>query len=136
MRGEAVRFALIGLGLNAVLYVAYLLLTRTLMGSRSAMTITYAIGVLAGFALNRRITFRFEGGGGSALLRYVCAYAFGYGVNLAALSLFVDGLGVPHEIVQGVMIFTLAATLFLLQKLWVFPAGGPPLKTQLAATQP
>src|SRR5208283_1999893 len=74
MHHQFIRYGVIGLGLNAAGYAAYLLLTHTVLGSRSAMTITYCSGVLIGFLLNRRVTFRFDGDSRQALLRYIGAY--------------------------------------------------------------
>jgi hypothetical protein len=53
-RQPLVRFAVAGLVLNGVLYCAYLLLNRGLMGSRAAMTMTNSAAVLFGFLLNPR----------------------------------------------------------------------------------
>jgi len=131
MHQQFIRYGVIGLGLNAAGYAAYLLLTHTLLGSRSAMTITYCSGVLIGYLLNRRITFRFDGDSRWALLRYVGAYAMGYGINFAGLWLFVDYYGAPHEIVQGGIMSVLVVVLFLLQRYWVFPAGGSDYLTRL-----
>jgi putative flippase GtrA len=117
---QFMRYAIIGVLLNGSLYVIYLLLTHTLTGSRAAMSITYCAGVLIGFVLNRKITFSSRGRDTGALLRYIVSYAFGYGVNLVGLWLFVDLARFPHEVVQGGMIITLAFMLFALQKWWVF----------------
>jgi putative flippase GtrA len=117
------RYAIIGLLLNAVLYCAYLLLTRTIMGCREAMTITYGAGVLIGFVLNRKITFRYDGGNAVELLRYFVSYFIGYVINWAALWLLVDRAGMAHEMVQGGMTLTLPIMLFALQRYWVFPAA-------------
>jgi putative flippase GtrA len=117
-------FAVIGISLNAALYGAYLLLTHNLTGSRAAMTITYFTGVMIGFGLNRRITFRFAGDNGSAFLRYIAAYAVGYAINFIGLWLLVDLFGIAHEIVQGVMIVGVSILLFILQKYWVFPTSA------------
>jgi putative flippase GtrA len=124
IRRQVIRFAVIGLSLNAALYASYLLLTHTVMGSRAAMTVTYSAGVLIGFVLNRRITFRFEGDNGSALLRYIGAYAIGYAINFIGLWLLVDRFAVAHEIVQGGMTLCLPVVLFSLQRYWVFPNRG------------
>jgi putative flippase GtrA len=121
MHYQFIRYGVIGLGLNAAGYAAYLTLTHTVLGSRSAMTITYFFGVLIGFLLNRRITFRFDGDSRQALMRYIGAYAIGYGINFAGLWLFADYYGVPHEIVQGAVMVVLVVVLFLLQRYWVFP---------------
>jgi len=121
IRQQFIRYAVIGLGLNATLYGAYLLLTHTLMGSRAAMTVTYCSGVLIGFLLNRKITFCYDGGNYGALLRYAATYGIGYAINFAALWLLVDCAGFAHEIVQGSVTLTLPIVLFTLQKYWVFP---------------
>ena len=51
IRQQFIRYATIGVLLNAALYGSYLLLTHTVMGSRVAMSITYCVGVLIGFLL-------------------------------------------------------------------------------------
>lgn len=124
-RGQFLRYALIGLASNLLLYLAYLGLTVWALGPKTAMSLLYALGVAQTFLFNRKWSFRHEGGLHSAFARYVAAYAFGYLLNLAVLWLAVDQLGLPHEIVQGVMILSLAILLFLLQKYWVFPAQMP-----------
>ena len=113
-------FAVIGVSLNAALYAAYLLLTHTMLGHLAAMTVAYCSGVVAGFVLNRRFTFGFEGDKSVAFVRYVAAYLAGYFINLAALWLLVDRLGVPHEIAQGALVLSIAVLLFFLQRYWVF----------------
>ncbi len=74
IRQQVIRYVAVGLVLNAALYGAYLVLTQSLMGSRSAMTLTYCAGVLTGYLLNREITFRFIGPNGGPLLRYIGSY--------------------------------------------------------------
>ena len=120
-RGQFLRYALVGLGSNLILYLAYLLLTSFGLGHKSAMTILYVIGVAQTFLFNRTWSFRHQGGLHGSFARYVAAYAFGYLLNLAVLWIAVDRMGLPHQIVQGIMILTLAVMLFLLQKFWVFP---------------
>jgi putative flippase GtrA len=133
---QAASFVFIGVAINAALYAAYLLLTHTLLVAFAAMTVTYCSGVVIGFALNRRFTFRFSGDKGFAFLRYVGAYLVGYLVNLAGLWLLADRCGIPHEIVQGGMIFAIAALLFLLQKYWVFPDRAPYSASPIARPSP
>lgn len=117
------RFAVVGLASNAVLYLAYLGLTAAGVGPKVAMTLPYAVGVLQTFALNRRWTFGHEGDRRAALLRYAAVYAAGYLLNLAALELLVTRMGLPHRIVQAAMILVVAAFTFGLQRSWVFPPG-------------
>ena len=123
---QAASFILIGLAVNTALYGAYLILTHTLLSSFSAMTVTYASGVVMGYLLNRRFTFGFDGENSAAFMRYVCVYVLGYLVNFAGLWLLAGPCGIPHEIVQGLMILGVSVLLFFLQRHWVF-------KNQLAS---
>ena len=51
---------------------------------------------------------------------FTLTYAVGYLVNLLALYFLVDKVGLPHHLVQGVMIFILAMLLFVALRYWVF----------------
>lgn len=117
---QFVCYAAIGLGLNAALYGAYLLLTYGGMSSLAAMTLTYAAGVCCGFLLNRKLTFRYQGGDSGALLRYVASYGIGYALNFVILWLLAVRAGMSHQIVQGCITVGLPVLLFVLQKFWVF----------------
>jgi putative flippase GtrA len=122
---QLIRYAIVGVASNAVLYLAYLGLTFYGTPPKAAMSIGYAIGVVHGFAVNRRWTFGQCGAGTAAFARYLTAYAIGYIANFAMLVALVDGAGLPHQLVQGIAVLTIAALLFMLQKLWVFPTPGP-----------
>lgn len=133
---QAASFALIGIGVNAALYAAYLILTHTVLGAFAAMTVTYCCGVVTGFVLNGRFTFRFDGDKGLAFLRYVSAYVLGYLVNLAGLWLLVDHLGIAHEWAQGPLTVSIALMLFALQRYWVFPGSAAPFRNLAARSTP
>jgi putative flippase GtrA len=124
-RVQFLRYAVVGLVSNAVLYGAYLALTRAGVEPKLAMTLLYLTGVVQTFAFNKRWSFRHDGLHTAAFARYCAAYAFGYAVNFAALMLLVDRLGHRHELVQAVMVVVLAVMLFLLQKYWVFRRPAP-----------
>jgi putative flippase GtrA len=121
---QAVRFAVVGIVSNGILYCLYLVLTRLGMAPKPAMTACFIIGVLQTFFLNRSWTFRFRGAAVSSLVRYWIAYAAAYFANYAGLAFFVDRLHLPHEAVQGVMIVSCAALLFLAHRYWVFKPSG------------
>ena len=123
-RTQFLRYAIVGLGSNLLLYLCYLLLTTWGMEYKSAMTLVYALGVTQTFLFNRSWSFRHQGALHGAFVRYVASYAFGYVLNFTILWFAVERLGQPHQIVQGVMILTLAVLLFLLQKYWVFPESA------------
>ena len=117
---QMLRFAVVGLASNAVLYLVYLGMTAAGMGPKLAMSLVYGIGVAQTFLFNKRWTFKHDGRLDTAFIRYISVYAAGYLANLLVLAWLVDGLGYPHQIVQGVMILALAGCFFILQKLWVF----------------
>lgn len=123
MHRQFIRYVIVGLGSNVFLYLAYLLLTSLGLGPKRAMTLLYAVGVLQTFLLNRRWTFDDKNEIHGTFFRYIITYALGYLFNLGLLYILVDEVGLPHQIVQGVLIFVVAIFLFLLQKYWVFPNG-------------
>lgn len=120
LTGSFVRFAIVGTGSNAALYVAYLGMTALGVGPKTAMTIAFALGVVVTFALNRAWSFRSRREPGGAFARYVLTYVAGYALNFAALVLLVDVAGYRHELVQGLMVVVVAVVMFLLQRHWVF----------------
>ncbi|HRZ05535.1 MAG TPA: GtrA family protein [Candidatus Competibacteraceae bacterium] len=123
------RYVVVGLVSNAIGYLLYILLTTLLgIGHKTSMTLLYVIGTLQTFVFNKRWTFEHDGATHKAFMRYIAAYAFGYLLNLLVLLILVDQQGLPHQWVQGVMIISLAAMLFLLQRYWIFrPSYAHPL---------
>ena len=117
---QFVRYAIVGLASNLIGYLLYIVLTSVGLGPKLAMSLLYGLGVLQTFLFNKRWTFEHRGARGSVFFRYCLAYSLGYVVNFWVLLILVDQLGFPHEVVQGVMILSLAVMLFLLQKFWVF----------------
>lgn len=117
---QAFRFGVVGILSNAVLYVAYLALTSLSVSPKLSMTLLYVAGTLQTYFSNKKWTFGHNRAGDRSFLRYVICYATGYFINLLALTLFVDELSYPHQVVQGLMILFLAAAMFLAQKYWVF----------------
>lgn len=120
MHWQFLRYTVVGITSNLVLYVIYLLATSFGVGHKTAMTLLYGVGILQTFLLNRRWTFNHQGYVPSALTRYIAIYALGYLVNFAGLYLFVDELGFPHQVIQGLLILIVAVLLFMLQRIWVF----------------
>lgn len=123
--GQVVRYAVVGLASNALLYLAYLALTSAGVEPKLAMSLLYALGVIQTFYFNKTWSFRHGGTHGPAFIRYCISYGLGYLFNLVALYVLADRLGHPHQIVQGALIICTAVLLFLLQKLWVFRTDTP-----------
>jgi putative flippase GtrA len=118
---QAIRYGVVGIASNLLLYLLYLCITFVGVGHKTAMSVIYVAGILQTFLANRRWTFRHEGAANEALIRYVLAYLAGYIINLLFLLVFVDSLGLPHQGVQAVAILLVAGILFFIQKFWVFP---------------
>lgn len=121
---QALRFGIVGVASNVILYFVYLALTAADLGPKSAMTLAYAFGISQTFFFNRRWSFAHRGGMTGALGRYLAAYAFGYLLNFAILWFAVDRFGLPHQWIQAGAIFVVAGFVFLLCKYWVFAPGA------------
>lgn len=117
---QSIRFMLIGLTSKLVLFVLYLLPTLLGMSPKLAMSVLFAVGMMQTFIFNKCWTFAHHGFLQASFLKHVAVYSFAYLLNLTALLVLVDNFEYPHQIVQGVMILSLAVVVFLLQKLWVF----------------
>lgn len=117
---QVMRYALVGIVSNALLYLAYLALTQIGLGSKLVMTLLYAVGVVQTFFFNKRWTFSHLGRSSQTFSRYVLLYAVGYGLNLLALGLFVDDLGWPHQWVMLGLMCIMVIFFFVGQKFWVF----------------
>ena len=127
-RKQFIRYVVVGLASNAVIYVVYLVLTRLGMGPKFAMSLLYCMGVFQTFVFNKRWSFRFQGVATIALVRYATVYAVGYVIQFAALMLLVDQMALPHQWVMGALILLMAMFIFIAQKFWVFrQASGPVL---------
>jgi len=118
--GQLLRYALIGVAANVLMYLAYLGLTTLSVGHKLAMTLTYVAGTLLTFLANRSWSFAHRGPSRVALARYLVAYLIGYGLNWAILWVGVDRFRWPHQIVQAGAIGAVAVGLFLIHKFWVF----------------
>lgn len=126
-RSQFIRYVVVGLASNAVIYVAYLLLTQLGMGPKLAMSLLYGVGVLQTFVFNKKWSFRFDGAATPALVRYATVYAVGYVINFVVLMLLVDQMGLPHQWVMGVLVLFMAAFFFVAQKYWVFRQTSAPV---------
>lgn len=114
------RYALIGVLTNLLGYAIYLLLTYFWGSPKLTMSILYSIGAVVSFFANRRFTFQHDGHLGVAGVRFLMVQLSGYLLNLLLLVVFVDRLGVSHQIVQAFAIVVVAIFLFVLSRIFVF----------------
>ena len=117
---QLIRYGLVGVVSNAVIYFVYLLITYFGVESKTAMTLVYIIGASIGFIGNRKWTFTHSGASSSAALRYVLAHLLGYLLNLLILFTFVDRFGYAHQLIQAMAIVIVAGFLFIVFKYFVF----------------
>lgn len=113
-------YALIGVLTNVLGYAIYLFLTHLWGAPKITMTALYVVGASVGFFANRRYTFRHDGSIGVAGVRYLLLQTAGYLLNLAVLLVFVDWLGVAHQIIQAIAIIVVAIFLFVMSRVFVF----------------
>lgn len=117
---QALRYGVVGVASNLLLYLLYLAFSLAGLEPKTAMSVTYGIGVIQTFLLNKRWTFSHRGRLRNSSIRYLLVYALGYLLNLGILFALVDCAGLPHQAVQAGAILCVAAILFLLQRHWVF----------------
>ena len=117
---QLIRYGLIGIAINLLGYLVYLLLTFLGLTPKLTMTLLYCIGALAGYWGNRNLTFRHRGRVLGTGMRYLVAHGLGYLLNLLILIVFVDQLGFAHQYVQAIAILAVAGYLFIAFKFFVF----------------
>ena len=120
IRAQFTRYVIIGLVSNAILYLGYLALTAFGMGHKLAMTVLYVLGVCQTFFFNRSWSFQDSGRIQGTFVKYATVYGTGYTINWSLLWLFVDKLGLPHQVIQGILIFVVAGFIFFSLRYWVF----------------
>lgn len=117
-------YALIGVLTNALGYAIYLFLTHLWGSPKITMTALYIAGAAVGFCANRRYTFRHDGSIGVTGFRYLLLQSAGYLLNLAVLLVFVDWLGMSHQVIQAIAIIVVAIFLFVMSRVFVFPQNS------------
>lgn len=117
---QFVKYGIVGLLSNGILFCLYLMFTWLGMEHKIAMTLLYTLGIMQTFIFNKKWTFEHQGLMKSTLPRYVAAYMVGYIFQLVSLIIFVDIYKFPHQLIMGALIIVTAVLIFLLQKYWVF----------------
>ena len=117
---QLLRYGLVGLATNFVGYCVYLLITHLGATPKITMSVLYGVGVSISFFGNRSLTFADSGNLLTSGTRFIIAHSCGYLINLAMLIVLVDKLGYPHQWVQVIAIFVVAAFLFIVIRVFVF----------------
>lgn len=119
-RLQSLRFSIIGLVSNVVLYLLYLLLVNVGIDPKLVVSILYILGLSCTFVLNKRWSFSHRGDWGKTGVRYVSFYGGLYFTNILILMLFVDFLEFPHAFIQAIVVIVFIPIVFLVQRYWVF----------------
>lgn len=114
------RFFIVGIFVNLLLYFLYLFLENQHYGHKVSMTIVYIIGVCISFLLNSTFTFKGSLHWSNSFLRYLLLYLIAYILNYSILVYGVDMSHYPHEFVQGGAVILIAAFSYLGQRFIVF----------------
>lgn len=115
-----VRYGIVGAATNAAGYCVYLLITFAGASPKITMTALYTTGARLGFFGNRQWAFRHAGEIRRSAFLCVIFHTGGYLISFALLSIFVDRLGYPHQLVQAVAVVVVALYLFAVFNLIVF----------------
>ena len=117
---QLISYGVVGVVSNLIIYLFYLLITHGGVEPKTAMTFLYIIAASTSFFAYKKFTFFYERDVLKSGARYVIAHMFGFLLNWIILNTFVERLNYPHQIVQAVAVFVVAAFLFVVFNLFVF----------------
>ncbi len=83
---QIVRFGIVGIASNIVLYMLYCGITSIGLGYKLAMSLLYVVGVIQTFFFNKKWTFNHQGYLNVTLLRYIVIYGVCYLINLGVIG--------------------------------------------------
>lgn len=125
--GQLVRYNLVGLVNTAAAYLLYALLIYLGIAYVWALTADYLFGMMLGFLLNKKFTFKHAGKTSPAMLgKMAVTVVLTYGANLATLWALVERAQLNEYLGQAIALVVVMACGFVGQKFWVFvqPKGA------------
>lgn len=124
LRGEVVRFALVGASATAVHYF-----TALLLAGHASIYLANLAGYLAAVGVSYfghlHFTFRRKGAGGghgARLVRFAVVSVLGMLSSQAALGLSHSAAGLPDAVAIAIAVVVVPGFSFIAQRLWVFRA--------------
>ena len=123
-RRRVARYAIVGALNTTITFAVYSVLVVAGVGYVAALVVGYAAGLVTGFTLNRQWTFRVLGAKRRQMPRYLLVQGTGLLANLAVLALLIEVAGTPAVLAQGVALFAVFASTYLLNRHWTFRHDG------------
>jgi putative flippase GtrA len=117
---QAVKYGIVGLVNVAIDFAAYALLVSFGVWYIAAKAVSLLLATVNGYTWNRRWTFRAGRHSNSTLTRYTAVQLSCYAINVAALALLVEVLGMGAISAQAIVVPFIAGLSFLAQRLWTF----------------
>jgi len=117
---QSIRFGIVGLTSNVVLYLFFLGLTALGLDPKLVITFSYAIGIIGTFMFNKQWSFSHQNGWRRSLMRFLFLYGLLYAFNLIILFVMVDTFQFSHAFVQVGVFVVYVPIVFFIQRYWVF----------------
>lgn len=121
---QVFRYSIVGILNNLWGYSLYLFVTWLGMDPKLAVSILYPVAMFSAYFAHSKYSFKYPKWRSSSKFRFIISHIIGYAVNVMILSIFVDGFGYPHQMVQAAAIFVVAGVLFFLLRYYVFPLAN------------
>ena len=121
---QLVRYGIVGITNNALIYSIFLFLTHIGFEPKKTMTLLYLLGTIVSYIGNWRWTFASKGSFIRTGSRFFLAYWIGYSINLMLLLIFVDYYGYSFQWIQALAIIIVAGFLFIMSKCFIFVSKG------------
>jgi len=113
------KYILVGLGTNGLLYAASLVLVFLGISAPGAMAMVFPVGVLISFLFNRNWTFQMAGQKKSFFARYALIYGLVFILSPGGVYILELG-GASSAVALFLMTGLNAVVLFILLNVWVF----------------
>ncbi len=119
------RYVSVGAFSNITLYILYIVLTRLHVYPHVAMTITFVMGVLLSYFLNKNWSFA-SAKKSRGLVLFSIIYVTAYFLQLGLFHVIYKQMGVPHEIAILISAGFIVLLIYASLRRWVFVGVSAP----------
>jgi len=117
---QSIRFGIVGLTSNLVLYLFYVVLIKYGLDPKLVISLSYAISMVWTFILNKRWSFAHQGNWWTSSTKFLLFYVSLYIINLTILYITVDIFNLSPILVQAIVFFVYVPIVFIVQRYWIF----------------